>query len=433
MRTHALLPLLTIAGLFLIPATSDGWSGALPGDSPATGSVPVSSQPDGNPTPVEPVPALAAPEFVGSYRPDGRFRARSRLDTPAGPAAAEIPRQQRARRPEVPPSIDLGEPSHKDVEQLSAVHARSSKPVERKSGAASFFESIVVFAYGHQPVLHSPTHVTTDSRERLIVSDPAASAVHVLEKDRSFRIAGGPGRTLQDPAGVAVDAGDNIYVADRKRGLVLVFDPQGRFLRCIGLFKGESIFQEPTAIALDRAAGRLFVLDSPANELIVFDLRGNVLRRVGGNRKINGVSFDLPTEIAVRGERVVVIDALGTRVQVLDLECRFLRAFQVNWVSGRPSTPELGLALDSASNIYIGHLVWPTLRIYDQRGHLLTGFGQKDKDYSGTSGMWVDTSDRIYVADSVSSRIQVFQHRSPLPTPKSPSPAPASPAGTGSQ
>jgi hypothetical protein len=254
--------------------------------------------------------------------------------------------------------------------------------------------------------------VTTDSRQRLIVSDPTAPALHVLERDRSFRISGGPGQTLQDPAGVAVDAADNIYVADRKRGLVLIFDPQGRFLRPIGLFRGESIFQEPTAIAI--SSGQLFVLDSPANELIVFDLRGNVLRRAGGHHKVNGVSFDLPTEIAVRARRVVVLDAAGTRVQVLDLECRLLHTFPINWVSGRPATPELGLALDSAANIYIGHPAWPALRIYDQRGHLLTGFGHKDKDYSAVSGMWVDSADRIYVTDPLSSRVQVFQHRSPL-------------------
>lgn len=422
MRTRGSLLVLAAIAAYLILAPSHRLR-ALPGDSPTPGGVPVSSSPDRSSAPVEPAPTLAAPEFVGSYRPDGRFRARSRMDTPAGPAAAEIPRQQRERRSEVPPSIDLSDPSHNQVEGLSAVHARSVKPVERKSGAASFFESIVVFAYGRQPILRAPTHLTTDSRQRLIVTDPAASALHVLERNHSFRIAGGPGRTLQDPAGVAVDAADNIYVADRKRGLVLVFDPAGRFLRPIGLFKGESIFQEPTAIAIERSSGQLFVLDSPANELIVFDLRGNVLRRAGGHHKLNGVSFDLPTEIAVRGQHVVVLDAIGTRVQVLDLECHFLRAFPINWVSGRPATPELGLALDSAANIYIGQVLWSTLRIYDQRGRLLTDFGHKDKDYSAVSGMWIDASDRIYVADPLSSRIQVFQHRSPLPTQRPIAPA----------
>ncbi len=427
MRTRACLFILVAAVCALFPGASGG-STPFSGDPSVAAAVPASSEPATASATLEPVPAVVMPEFVGSYRPDGRFQPRSRLDTPAGPAAAQLAHQQRGRRSEVPPSIDLSQPRHAQVEELNAVHARSVKRVERRSAMTSLFESIVVFAYGRTPVLRAPTHLTTDSRGRLIVSDGLASSVHVLEPDRSFRISGGPGRALREPAGVAVDAADNIYVADRKRGLVLVFDPQGRFLRPIGLFRGESVFQEPTAIAIDRPTGQLFVLDSPANELLVFDLQGTVLRRAGGPRRINGVSFDLPTEIAVRGQRVVVVDAVGTRVQVLDLECRPLSSFQVHWVSGRPATPEVGLALDSAANIYIGHFAWPALRIYDQRGRVLAGFGHKDKDYSAVAGMWIDSSNRLYVADSASSRIQVFESRSAVPAQKiSPGPGSAIP------
>ena len=113
-------------------------------------------------------------------------------------------------------------------------HAVAIPEVHSLAGRA--LDSVVTAVYGHRVVLRTPQRVTTDSRQRLIVSDPGIPAVHVLDpkKKTSFSILGGQGRRLQAPAGVAVDAEDNIYIADSSRGLVLVYDQYGTFVRYIG-------------------------------------------------------------------------------------------------------------------------------------------------------------------------------------------------------
>ena len=105
----------------------------------------------------------------------------------------------------------------------------------------------VTYAYGRPSVLSAPAHVATDSRQRLIVSDPHGDAVHVLDPagKTSFRIVTGKGYRLHQPAGVAVDADDNIYVADSERGMIAVFDRSGNFVRYIGNFKGENEYESP--------------------------------------------------------------------------------------------------------------------------------------------------------------------------------------------
>lgn len=144
-------------------------------------------------------------------------------------------------------------------------------------------DRVVTFVYGRERILQAPHRVMVDSRGRILMVDPDIRAVHVLGGGNSFRIEGGPRRRLRMPNGSAVDAADNIYIADSERGLVLVYAPDGTFLRYIGKCGDESLFYSPTAIAIDRNSGILFLLDTPRHVLFVLDLAGNILKRIGAS------------------------------------------------------------------------------------------------------------------------------------------------------
>lgn len=353
--------------------------------------------------------AFNGPELVGLYGADGRFTkigGNTRLSLQA-PARAGL------RPPEVPGSIDLHPLEYVVEDYEPPVHV--VKMVHGHSLLASLRDSLIMFAYGRENSLQSPTHVTTDSRQRLIITDPDLQAVHVLgvTGKSSFRIAGGPKHRLQMPAGIAVDAEDNIYVADSRRGTVLVYDPQGTFLRYLGDYRGESILQSPTGIAIDRSAGVLYVLDSPANELLMLDLQGKIIKRVGGRRaRKDTVGFENPTEIALRDHQIAVLDSYGSRIQVLDLQGNRLNEFKVRTLRRWPVTAEIGLAIDSAANIYISNLEGTDVQVYRQDGRLIGGlgkYGAAGQQFRVPSGLWIDSADRIFVADTRNSRVQVFQ------------------------
>ena len=81
------------------------------------------------------------------------------------------------------------------------------------------------------------------------------------------------------PQCVAVDAQDNIYVTDSDAGVIFVFEPSGKFLRAIGSLKGgEGYFKRPTGIAVDSAAQRIYVTDTLRDEVFILDMQGNVLQ-----------------------------------------------------------------------------------------------------------------------------------------------------------
>lgn len=403
-----------LAIILAIPATlgtHSVFSQSYRGPSMASGGTtllgPTSNRPASPPRAL-PSRTYTVPQFVGLYRPDGRFRTSAAL----AHSSPEERLWESARRDEVPTSIDLNPAEHVVEDFEPTAHA-----IRRANGRSIFAtlrDGLVTLAYGRERVLRAPTHVTTDSRQRLIVTDPNLPAVHVLDlaQKKSFRIAGGPQHRLQQPAGVAVDAEDNIYVADGKKGVVAVYDPQGRFLRYLGSFRGESLFQSPAGIAIDRSARRLYVLDPPAQQLVMLDLSGTVLKRVGSKRSPQTItSLDHPTEIAVGKDQIAIIDSGGSRIELFDLQCNFLRAFTIRALNGPPVVTEMGLALDSASNVYVSDRNGSTVLTYDRDGRLIGAFGHYGmgiKEFDGPSGVWIDNTDRMYIAETRNSRVQVF-------------------------
>ncbi|MBI3483728.1 MAG: 6-bladed beta-propeller, partial [Acidobacteria bacterium] len=170
-----------------------------------------------------------------------------------------------------------------------------------------------------------PYGIALDSLGRVIVSDPGVPAVHILdfEKQKYEQLNGGKGQPFRSPMGVAVDAQDNIYVSDSGLGIVFVFDSKGRHKSSIGKLQGGAgFFQRPTGIAVDSAAKRLYVADTLRHKIYALDLTGRVLGSFG-ERGLRPGQFNFPTEIVVRGEKLLVVDAMNFRVQTLTRDGAF--------------------------------------------------------------------------------------------------------------
>lgn len=354
---------------------------------------------------VAPVRALyVRPQFAGSYRPDGTFAvAGSRAD--AYESLAARARNPRLNRPaEVPPWVDLH-----PIERVVPDKAYKRATFTSKSRFASLLDNVLTAAYGRESVLRAPAHLTTDSRQRLIIADADVPAIHVLDGKNSFRIEGGPGRRMRVPSGVAVDAEDNIYVSDERQRVVLVYDSEGVYRRSLGIEYGENMFEKPSGLAIDRAANRLYVLDNAANELLVLSLDGKVLKQIGGRRS-EGIRFDNPTQVAVGADRVVVLDASGSRIRVFSLNCDLLSEFRIRSEEQLPMSSDLGLGIDASGHIYVSNLM-SDVRVYTQDGKLVDRLEQSRSAYEAfraPEGIWIDDSGRVFVADTKNRRIQVF-------------------------
>jgi DNA-binding beta-propeller fold protein YncE len=301
--------------------------------------------------------------------------------------------------------------------RLEFVSAFSSE--EELNPSRSFWKRAVDFIAGARNYgrLIRPYGVTTDSRGRIIVADPGAMAVHIFdfEKKKYHRLAGGKGRDLSSPIGVAVDAKDNIYVTDSLSGRIFVFSPDGKFRRFIGLVKNEEgIFKRPTGIAIDKAQGELFVSDTLRDKIFVMDLEGRVLRLLGGRGNGPG-EFNFPTELVLHGNDFLVLDSMNFRVQILDRQGRFQTQFgKVGNDIGELYRPK-GMSVDSEGNIYLVDAFMEAVQVFGRDGTLLYTFGRTGGgpgELQLPAGLWIDQNDRVYVADSYNERVQVFQFTS---------------------
>ena len=219
-----------------------------------------------------------------------------------------------------------------------------------------------------------PYSVATDSRGRIIVTDPGARGVHVFDfTQHKYKFIEHQGRNkdgMLTPQCVAVDAQDNIYVTDSDAGEIFVFEPSGKFLRVIGKLKGgEGYFKRPTGIAVDSAAQRIYVTDTLRDEVFILDMQGNVLQTFG--KTGNGAGeFNLPTELRLDGQNLLVVDAMNFRVQAFDRSGVFQFAIgKIGDSTGAMFRPK-AVSVDSEGDLYVVDALWGVVQVFNRKGRL---------------------------------------------------------------
>ena len=257
--------------------------------------------------------------------------------------------------------------------------------------------------------LQSPSAVATDSNHRIFVADPGAKAVHVFDFIHSkYGRVDGRGDRLHTPVSLAVDGKDNLYVVDQSSRTVLVYNSAGKFRRYLGKLRGgESYFDGPAGIAIDRATGRIYVCDRLGHMIFVMNQRGRVIRKLGsrGGGDHPG-EFRLPSQVAMFGNELFVLDAGNTRIQVFDTEGHFVRALNLGYAD-----LQTGLAVDDQGNTYVSDPTLNQIQVFGHDGQTLyiNPSTIKGTNFSHPSAMWVDAGRYLYAVDSQSNRIGLFQ------------------------
>ena len=298
------------------------------------------------------------------------------------------------------------------------VFERSFNSQREMGNKRGFWTKVLDFVAG-SPELHAmvrPYGVVTDSRGRIIVTDPGAMGIHIFDfAQQKYKFISHPEgkEELRKPQCVAVDKQDNIYATDSESGKIFVFDENGKLRRVIGSLKGgEGFFKRPTGIAVDSEAQRIYVTDTLRDKIFVMDMQGSVLRTIGKNGSGNG-EFNFPTELRLEGPNLIVVDAMNFRIQVLDRDGNFQYAIgHVGDDQGDFFRPK-GIGLDSEGHIYVADGLYNIVQVFNREGALLYYFGRKGTgfgDFQLPAGLFIDKSDRVFVVDSFNHRVEVFRY-----------------------
>jgi DNA-binding beta-propeller fold protein YncE len=171
-------------------------------------------------------------------------------------------------------------------------------------------------------------------------------------------------------------------------------------------------FNQPTGIAYSEMTGELWVVETSAHRISVFNQKGELLKIIG-KRGTGAGEFNFPTFIWIdKLGTIYVIDSLNFRVQIFDKGGEFVSLFgEQGDGTGSFARPK-GIAVDSWGNIYVCDGLFHTVQIFDREGVFLMNFGKQGRgegDFWMPTGIFIDEHDRIYIADTYNSRIQIFK------------------------
>ncbi len=285
----------------------------------------------------------------------------------------------------------------------------------KKDQAASFglrvLEIVTGLVFGEDKTLElrRPVGGMIDGAGRILVTDASHPGVLVFDmpgqKVLRWTMAG-ENDTFRTPVGIAPDGRGGYWVADSELARVVRLDAAGLPVGALGA--GELV--RPTGLAFDAAAGELYVADTQAHIVAVYDSDGRRLRTLGRRGEAPG-EFNFPTHLTLHGGALYVSDTLNFRVQKLAPDGASLAVIgELGDKVGNMNRPK-GVAVGGDGRIYVVESLHDFVLVYDREGRFLLplgGTGTEEGLFYGPAGVWTDASGRVFVADMFNGRISVF-------------------------
>jgi sugar lactone lactonase YvrE len=248
--------------------------------------------------------------------------------------------------------------------------------------------------------------------DRLFVADSNAQFLHVFDlKSRKYArwVPANAEKRFAMPVGVAWDPAGRVFVSDSVAQKVYIFDSAGKQIGATA----DGVFQRPAGLAYDPHTGRLYVADAGAHHILILSPTGVPQVRLGGRGTAPGY-FNFPTNVALDSQgRLYVSDSLNFRIQQYSPDYRTVRLIgKKGDMPGYFGQPK-GIAIDSQDHLYVVDAQFEAVQIFDPVGRLLLDFGaegHKAGEFWLPAGIFIDRSNRIWIADTYNRRVQVFDY-----------------------
>ena len=297
---------------------------------------------------------------------------------------------------------------------IMSIH--SSDDVRLKNGTERFQE---ILTGKNKPayILNRPLDIAV-KQGIIYLLDSVSPLVHVFDLQRrqyfnfGFRFEG----KLSKPVSISVDQNGLVYVADRGRNSIIIYDSFGLYIYHISL---DNITRQISGITTDPTGNFIYVVDrggvdSGLHQVIKFDKQGQLIKRWGGRGRAIG-EFNLANDIIMDNQGLLyVLDAGNFRVQVFDNDGDPVRS----WGSAGDGLGQFGLpksiSVDAQNNIYVSDAQFGNIQIFTTDGKLLMPIGQLSNintagKYSLINGITVDEKGYLYVLDQFYKKLEIFK------------------------
>lgn len=292
------------------------------------------------------------------------------------------------------------------------VHVRSFSRPDDLGIKKSLFQRMRDLVFGAEESRMVRPMAVVESGGILYVADPGAKGVHRFDAAKGdYALIQGPAETpLPSPVGLARGESGEIYVSDSKLAQVLVIRPGAKSATPLEL-QGELL--QPTGLAFDAPSRQLFVVDTKANTIRVYNADFAQLRSIG-QRGTGPAEFNYPTLLWLSPQgRLFVTDSLNFRVQILDKDGSFIGKFGHVGDGTGDAARQKGVATDHHGHVYVVDSLFHAVQVFDENGRFLLTVGAQGQDRGEfwlPVGIYIDDYDNLYVADTYNKRVQVLRY-----------------------
>jgi phospholipase C len=197
-------------------------------------------------------------------------------------------------------------------------------------------------------------------------------------------------RVLDDPSGVAVDSGGDVWASDTGHNAIAEFTASGDLVKEIG----QGRLDHPEGIAIG-SSGDVWAAEAGSDTVAEFSASGALLTSFGGKGSGKG-ELDNPDAVAVSGGTVYIADSGNGRIEEFTTSGTYAGSISVPAPTGVAVAPSGDIWVASTSDTY-GNGVYE----YSRSGTRLLALAATQSGYGSfgdTGGIAIGADGNVYVA-----------------------------------
>jgi DNA-binding beta-propeller fold protein YncE len=231
---------------------------------------------------------------------------------------------------------------------------------------------------------------------------PSAAGVRRSGLSRFFRMITGAGSEVPEmaqPYGIATDDAGRVFVGDTYAGKIHVFDVRENRYSSIDV-KARAL------IGVAVLADTLVITDSEGQRVTRVTMKGKTIWTIGRD-----AGFERPTGIVAAGDRLHVVDTMAARVVTVSDKGEILGSFGSRGGGRGQFNFPTNIARAADGRLFVTDSMNFRVQVFAPDGGFLGMFGRLGDgsgDFNKPKGIGIDGDGHVYVVEGLHDTVQIF-------------------------